>query len=40
MHCDLAQGYWISKPVPAATLIGWLVDTFWGMKRNVGSVTG
>ena len=32
LGCDLAQGYWISKPVPAAALIEWLVDTFWGMK--------
>ena len=37
MNCDLAQGYWISKPVPAATLIEWLVDTFWGMKRVTAS---
>jgi len=33
LECDLAQGYWISKPIPAAALIEWLVDTFWGMKR-------
>jgi EAL domain-containing protein (putative c-di-GMP-specific phosphodiesterase class I) len=32
MECDLAQGYWISRPVPAAKLIEWLVDSFWGMK--------
>lgn len=32
LECDLAQGYWISKPIPAAALIEWLVDTFWGMK--------
>ena len=37
MNCDLAQGYWISKPVPAATLIEWLVDTFWGMKRQTAT---
>lgn len=38
MECDLAQGYWISKPVPAAQLIQWLVDTFWGMK-HAGAAT-
>jgi diguanylate cyclase (GGDEF)-like protein len=36
MNCDLAQGYWISKPVPAAKLIEWLVDSFWGMKKVSG----
>ena len=30
--CDLAQGYWISRPVPAAGLMQWLVDTSWGLK--------
>ncbi len=37
MDCDLAQGYWISKPIPAAALIEWLVDTFWGMKMVTAS---
>jgi EAL domain-containing protein (putative c-di-GMP-specific phosphodiesterase class I) len=32
MGCDLAQGYWISRPLPAAELLVWLVDTSWGMK--------
>ena len=32
MKCDLAQGYWISRPVSASDLIHWLVDTAWGMK--------
>ncbi|HUP44894.1 MAG TPA: EAL domain-containing protein [Thermoanaerobaculia bacterium] len=31
MGCDLAQGYWISRPVPAAKLIEWLVESSWGM---------
>jgi EAL domain-containing protein (putative c-di-GMP-specific phosphodiesterase class I) len=32
LGCDLIQGYWISKPVPAAKLLQWLIDTAWGMK--------
>ena len=38
MGCDLAQGYWISKPKPAAALMQWLVDTFWGLRQVKGSV--
>jgi EAL domain-containing protein (putative c-di-GMP-specific phosphodiesterase class I) len=33
MNCDLAQGYWISRPVPAAPFMQWLRDTSWGLKR-------
>jgi EAL domain-containing protein (putative c-di-GMP-specific phosphodiesterase class I) len=33
MSCDLAQGFWISHPLPAADLLEWLVETSWGMKR-------
>ncbi|HUJ13295.1 MAG TPA: EAL domain-containing protein [Thermoanaerobaculia bacterium] len=33
MGCDLAQGYWISKPKPAGEFLQWLVDTFWGLKQ-------
>lgn len=32
LGCDLIQGYWVSKPVPAAKLLQWLIDTAWGMK--------
>ncbi len=32
LGCDLVQGYWISKPVNAATLMKWLIDTAWGLK--------
>ena len=32
LGCDLIQGYWISRPVPAAKLLQWLIDTAWGMK--------
>ncbi|HJT17598.1 MAG TPA: EAL domain-containing protein, partial [Thermoanaerobaculia bacterium] len=38
MGCDLAQGYWISKPKPAADLLEWLVETFWGLKQVKGSL--
>jgi hypothetical protein len=31
---DLAQGYWISRPLPADGLMTWLTDSFWGMKRK------
>jgi diguanylate cyclase (GGDEF)-like protein/PAS domain S-box-containing protein len=33
MGCDLAQGYWISKPLPAGDFLAWLVDTFWGLRQ-------
>ena len=28
-----AQGYWISRPLPAAELMEWLTASMWGMKR-------
>jgi EAL domain-containing protein (putative c-di-GMP-specific phosphodiesterase class I) len=31
MGCDLAQGYWLSKPLPAAELMQWLMDSAWGL---------
>ncbi len=31
--CDLAQGYWISRPKPAAELMDWLKATAWGLQR-------
>jgi predicted signal transduction protein with EAL and GGDEF domain len=35
MGCDLAQGYWISRPLPADGLMKWLTDSFWGMKEEM-----
>jgi diguanylate cyclase (GGDEF)-like protein/PAS domain S-box-containing protein len=38
MGCDLAQGYWMSRPLPAGDFLQWLVDTFWGLKQVKRSV--
>ena len=38
MGCDLAQGYWISKPKPAGDFLQWLVDTFWGLRQIKSSL--
>jgi diguanylate cyclase (GGDEF)-like protein/PAS domain S-box-containing protein len=37
MGCDLAQGFWICRPLPAAQFMRWLVDTSWGLKRPTSS---
>jgi len=34
MNCDLAQGYWISRPVPADKLISWLTESAWGLNLS------
>jgi diguanylate cyclase (GGDEF)-like protein/PAS domain S-box-containing protein len=31
LGCDLAQGYWIAKPMDASALIEWLGRTSWGL---------
>ncbi len=31
LGCDLAQGYWISKPLSATELIRWLSENAWGL---------
>ncbi len=31
LGCDLAQGFWISKPVSGNDLMEWLVKTSWGL---------
>ena len=33
LGCDLAQGFWIARPMPAEELMAWLVRTQWGMTR-------
>jgi len=33
LGCDLAQGYWIAKPMNAADLMDWLTNTSWGLGR-------
>jgi len=39
MGCDLAQGYWISRPLNAADLMTWLTQTGWGLtQKHVGRV--
>ena len=34
MGCDLAQGYWISRPVPADKLLTWLTESSWGLNLS------
>ena len=33
LGCDLAQGYYLSPPLPAAQLVDWLAETGWGLSR-------
>ena len=33
LGCDLAQGYWIGRPMNAEALMAWLVGTGWGLNR-------
>jgi diguanylate cyclase (GGDEF)-like protein/PAS domain S-box-containing protein len=34
LGCDLAQGYWISRPLPADELMKWAVRTSWGLQKQ------
>ncbi|HEX9983494.1 MAG TPA: EAL domain-containing protein [Thermoanaerobaculia bacterium] len=37
LGCDLAQGFWISRPMRGKDLMAWLVKTSWGISApNVG----
>jgi diguanylate cyclase (GGDEF)-like protein/PAS domain S-box-containing protein len=33
LGCDLAQGYWIARPMAANALMEWLTRTSWGLSR-------
>jgi EAL domain-containing protein (putative c-di-GMP-specific phosphodiesterase class I) len=33
LGCDLAQGYWIARPMNANDLMEWLTRTSWGLTR-------
>ncbi len=33
LGCDQAQGYHMSRPLPAPELTQWLTQSAWGMKR-------
>jgi diguanylate cyclase (GGDEF)-like protein/PAS domain S-box-containing protein len=33
LGCDLAQGYWIARPMAADDLMEWLTSTSWGLAR-------
>ncbi|HEY4640319.1 MAG TPA: EAL domain-containing protein, partial [Thermoanaerobaculia bacterium] len=34
MGCDLAQGFWIARPLSGRDLMQWLTDTGWGLTRQ------
>ena len=34
MGCDLAQGYWISRPLNGTDLMRWLTETGWGLRTT------
>jgi diguanylate cyclase (GGDEF)-like protein/PAS domain S-box-containing protein len=36
LGCDLAQGYWMSRPLPARAFREWLVETGWGLGKTLG----
>jgi diguanylate cyclase (GGDEF)-like protein/PAS domain S-box-containing protein len=33
LGCDLAQGFWIARPMSGSDLMQWLADTSWGLQR-------
>jgi EAL domain-containing protein (putative c-di-GMP-specific phosphodiesterase class I) len=34
LGCNVAQGYFMSRPLPAAQLKSWLVESPWGLKKT------
>lgn len=34
LGCDLAQGFWIARPMPADELLAWLTATSWGLNAR------
>ena len=38
LGCDAAQGYYMSHPLPAEALTRWLMESPWGLKKDVGAV--
>ncbi|HHJ17154.1 MAG TPA: EAL domain-containing protein [Gammaproteobacteria bacterium] len=38
LGCDTAQGYFIAKPMPAASFINWLESSVWGLETGVKQV--
>ena len=33
LGCDLAQGFWIARPMAVDELMEWLTATSWGLSR-------
>jgi EAL domain-containing protein (putative c-di-GMP-specific phosphodiesterase class I) len=33
LHCDIAQGFHMGRPVPVDQLEQWLIDSPWGLKQ-------
>jgi EAL domain-containing protein (putative c-di-GMP-specific phosphodiesterase class I) len=31
--CDMAQGYWISRPLPSPQFLAWMSESPWGRSR-------
>jgi EAL domain-containing protein (putative c-di-GMP-specific phosphodiesterase class I) len=40
MDCDMAQGYFMSRPVSPEQLNQWISKSIWGLKSVSGSNTG
>ena len=38
LNCDIAQGYFMCKPLPADKLADWLWESRWGLKNKIKAV--